>query len=409
VVLCLAGGEALYADMGHFGALPIRLAWYGLALPALAINYMGQGALLLRAPADAARPFYSIVPAWGLIPLVILATLATVVASQALISAVFSLTRQASQLGLGPRVQTRHTSHDSAGQIYLPTINWLMMMGTIAIVLIFRRSDHLAAAFGLAVSMTMSVTTVIFVAFARTRWHWSNLRVLWVAGVFMLIDKAFVIANTLKFIEGGWLPVLIGTLLFLLSFSWFYGMRVLRQSRADTGLPIDILISSLADSPPHRVHGTAVFMMAPGSSAPVALLHHLKHNQVLHERVVLLTILTEESPRVELADCLTIAELQIGVIRIVARYGYMQEANVPNLLELAQKQLGCCLYDPMSTSFYLGRETLSVPHDGNFFANMFLHLFIWLHKNELDSTSHFGIPPNRVVELGARLDLVRHH
>jgi len=406
VVLCLTGGEALYADMGHFGAYPIRLAWYCLALPALVANYLGQGALILRNPAAAARPFYTIVPDWALYPMVVLATLATVVAAQALISAVFSLTRQASQLGLSPRVLTRHTSSSSVGQIYLPALNWILMVGTIAIVLIFRTSDSLAAAFGLAVSTTMAITTIIFAAVARTRWSWSRLRVGIVAGVFMIADLAFVAANAMKFAEGGWLPFSIGVVTFIVTFAWFTGLRVLRESRSDSGLPIELLIESLVAAPPHRVHGTAVFMMAPGPSSPVALLHHLKHNQVLHERIVLLTILTEEVPRVKNEERLTVTEMPIGFTKTVARYGYMEAANVPKLLELAERQIACCLYDPMSTSFYLGKESLSAPFSGKLMMNLLLQLFIWLHKNELDSTTHFGIPPNRVVELGARLDLV---
>jgi KUP system potassium uptake protein len=406
VVLCLTGGEALYADMGHFGAYPIRLAWYGLALPSLVMNYLGQGALILRTPSAAVRPFYSIVPEWGLYPMVVLATLATVVAAQALISAVFSLTRQASQLGLSPRVLTRHTSSSSFGQIYLPSLNWILMIGTIAIVLIFRTSDSLAAAFGLAVSTTMAITTIIFAAVAYTRWSWSKARVGLVAGVFMVADLAFVAANAMKFFDGGWLPLLIGVVTFLITFSWFTGLRVLRESRIDSGLPMDLLIDSLVANPPHRVHGTAVFMMAPGPSAPVALLHHLKHNQVLHEHVVLLTLFTEEVPRIPDTGRLTFTNLALGFKKIVARYGYMEAANVPKLLELAEQQAGCCLYDPMSTSFYLGRETLSAPYKGGLVTNLLLRLFVWLHKNELDSTTHFGIPPNRVVELGARLDLV---
>jgi KUP system potassium uptake protein len=405
VVLCLTGGEALYADMGHFGARPIRLAWYILALPALAINYLGQGALLLRDPTAAARPFYSTVPAWGLYPMVILATLATVVASQALISAVFSLTRQASQLGLSPRVETKHTSASAAGQIYLPALNWMLMLGTIAVVLIFRSSDNLAAAFGLAVSTTMAITTILFAAFARTRWHWSRLRIGLVAGVFMVADLAFVAANAMKFAEGGWLPFGIGTITFLITFAWFTGQRVLRESRGDAGLSIDDLVSSLALSPPHRVHGIAVFMNPASASVPTALLHHLKHNQILHDRVVLLTVIVDEAPRVADGERMHIECLELGFVKIEAHFGYMEEANVPALLILASGQTGLTLYDPMSTSFYLGREALVAPGTGNIVSRLLLRLFIWLHKNELDATSHFCIPPNRVVELGARLDL----
>jgi len=406
VVLCLTGGEALYADMGHFGARPIRLAWYGLALPALTASYLGQGALLLREPAAATRPFYATVPAWALYPMVVLATLATVVAAQALITAVFSLTRQASRLGLSPRVATRHTSASAAGQIYLPALNWMLMLGTIALVLIFRSSDNLAAAFGLAVSTTMAITTVLFAAFADTRWHWPRWRIALMAGTFLIVDMAFVAANAMKFADGGWLPFVIGLLTFLVTIAWFTGLRVLRASRADSGFPVEVLISSLALSPPHRVGGTAVFMTPPGDSAPVALLHHLKHNQVLHERVVLLTIVTDEAPRVADSARMTADCLEIGFVRIVAHYGYMEEVNVPALLELASPQSGCTLYDAMSTSFYLGRESLTLPASGNLALRGLLRLFVWLHKNELDATAHFAIPPNRVVEMGARLDLV---
>jgi KUP system potassium uptake protein len=406
VVLCLTGAEAFYADMGHFGARPIRLAWYALALPSLAASYLGQGALLLRDPAAADRPFYSTVPTWGVYPMVILATLATVVAAQALISAVFSLTRQGSQLGLCPRVETRHTSASTAGQIYLPALNWILMLGTIALVLIFRSSDNLAAAFGLAVSTTMAITTMLFAAFADKRWHWPKWRIGLVAGTFMVVDLAFVVANAMKFADGGWLPFIIGLVVFVITFAWWSGLRVLRESRADSGFPIDALISSLAHAPPHRVHGTAVFLMPPGTSAPVALLHHLKHNQVLHEQVVLLTILTDEAPRVADSVRMTVDCLEIGFIKITAHYGYMEEANLPALLEIASTHAGCALYDPLCTSFYLGRDTLRPPSEGNLAMRALMRLFIWLHKNELDATSHFGIPPNRVVELGARLDLV---
>lgn len=406
VVLCLTGGEALYADMGHFGARPIRLAWYGLALPALIASYLGQGALLLRDPGAAAHPFYSTVPAWALYPMVLLATLATVVAAQALISAVFSLTRQAAQLGLAPRFATKHTSDSSIGQIYLPALNWMLMLGTIAVVLIFKSSASLAAAFGLAVSTTMAITTILFAAFASRRWQWSKTRIAVVAGVFMIVDIAFVVANSMKFAEGGWLPFAIGTLTMLITFAWYTGVQVLQASRSESGLPLDLFVSSLALSPPHRVQGTAVFMMPPGAAAPTALLHHLKHNQVLHEHVVVLTLIIDEAPRVADSARMQVSCMDIGFIRIIAHFGYMEEVNVPALLLLAGEQTGCTLFDLMTTSFYMGRESLVEPGAGNILRRLLLKLFIWLHKNELDATSHFQIPPNRVVELGARLDLI---
>jgi KUP system potassium uptake protein len=406
VVLCLTGGEALYADMGHFGARPIRLAWYGLALPALTASYLGQGAVLLREPAAAARPFYSMVPSWGVYPMVVLATLATIVASQALISAVFSLTRQAAQLGLSPRVTIKHTSSSTAGQIYLPGINWVLMFATIGVVLLFRSSDRLAAAFGIAVSTTMAITTILFAAFARVRWKWPLWRVALVAGTFMVIDMAFLVANAMKFADGGWLPLAIGSLTFVASLAWLFGLRALRKSRQDSGLPLDVFIASLAASQPYRIKGTGVFLMAAGTSVPTTLLHHLKHNQVLHEHVVLLTLLTEEIPRVPQAGRFTVEALELGFTRIVARYGYLEAVDVPKLLERVSVKIGRACSDPMETSFYLGRESLVPPERGNIFKRLLLHLFVRMHKNELDVTSHLGLPPNRVVELGARLDLV---
>ena len=406
VVLCLTGGEALYADMGHFGARPIRLAWYGLALPALSVSYLGQGALLLRNPDAAQRPFYSTVPAWGLYPMVVLATLATIVASQALISAVFSLTRQAAQLGLSPRVMVKHTSSSTAGQIYLPALNWILMAATIAVVLGFRTSDSLAAAYGIAVSTTMTITTMIFAAFARVRWKWPLWRVAGVAGVFLVVDVAFLVANAMKFLDGGWLPLSIGALMFLVSASWLIGLRALQNARRDSGVPMGAFIASLAVAPPHRVNGTGVFLMSAGNSVPTTLLHHLKHNQVLHEQVVLLTLLTEEIPRVAQAERFKVERLELGFVRLEGRYGYMEMLDAPQLLEQALRKAQCPAYDAMTTTFYLGRESLSVQTKQNPVRLLLLRLFRLLRKNELDATAHLGIPVDRVVEMGARLDLV---
>jgi KUP system potassium uptake protein len=406
VVLCLTGGEALYADMGHFGAKPIRLAWYGLALPALAMNYLGQGALLLRTPGVADRPFYTMVPSWGLYPMVVLATLATIVASQALISAVFSLTRQAAQLGLSPRVTIKHTSSSTAGQIYLPGLNWVLALATIAVVLGFRTSDSLAAAYGIAVSTTMAITTMLFAALARVRWKWPVWRVAVVAGVFQVIDLAFVGANAMKFADGGWLPLSIGILTFGISTSWLLGLRALHRARRESGLPLAPFIQSLAGAGLHRVNGTGVFLMAAGDLVPVTMLHHLKHNQVLHEQVVLLTLLTEEIPRVALSERFKVERLELGFVRIVARYGYLEMLDVPRLLERALTDAGCPNYDPMTTTFYLGRESFSVQTKRRPARRLLLDLFTVLRRNEVDATAHLGLPPNRVVEMGARMDLV---
>lgn len=405
VVLCLTGGEALYADMGHFGARPIRFAWYGLALPALTANYLGQGALLLRNPAAAARPFYTLVPGWALYPMVVLATLATIVASQALISAVFSLTRQAAQLGLSPRVTVRHTSSSTAGQIYLPGLNWVLMIGTIAVVLGFRTSDSLASAFGIAVSTTMAITTMLFAAFARVRRKWPIWRIVLVAGTFLLADLAFVAANAMKFADGGWLPLTIGAVTFLISTAWLVGLRALQQARRDSGFPLSAFIASIAGSPPHRVHGTGVFLMAAGDSVPTTLLHHLKHNQVLHEQVILLTLLTHEIPRVARAERFKVSRLEQGFVRIEGSYGYLDVLDVPQLLEDALAHAKCQVYDAMTTTFYLGRESLVVKSHKQPGRRFLLSVFSVLRKNELEATAHLKLPPNRVVEMGARLDL----
>ncbi len=404
VVLCLTGGEALYADMGHFGARPIRLAWYCLALPALSVNYLGQGALLLRNAGAADRPFYSLVPSWGVYPMVVLATLATIVASQALISAVFSLTRQAAQLGLSPRVAIKHTSSNTAGQIYLPSLNWVLMVCTIAIVLGFRTSDKLAAAYGIAVSTTMAITTLLFAAFARVRRQWPVWHVALIAGGFMVVDVAFVSANTMKFADGGWLPLGIGALTFLISTSWLIGLRALHRARKDSGLPLAAFIASIAATPPHRVSGTSVFLMAAGDSIPTTLLHHLKHNQVLHEQVILLTLLTHETPWVPLAERYNVRRLEQGFVRIEGHYGYLDTLDVPQLLEQALPRAKCPRYDAMTTTFYLGRDSLSV-QTHSFGRGLLLSLFALLRRNELDATEHLGLPPNRVIEMGARLDL----
>jgi KUP system potassium uptake protein len=405
VVLCLTGGEALYADMGHFGRRPIRLAWYALALPALMLNYLGQAALLLRDPAAAERPFYAMVPSWGLYPMVVLATLATIVASQALITAVFSLTHQAMQLGLSPRFRVVNTSAQTRGQIYVPALNWLLMGATVAVVLGFHTSASLAAAFGLAVSATMAITTVLFAALARRRWHWSLTRVAAVSGLFLAVDSAFVGANVLKFADGGWLPLLLGSAVFLLMFAWRYGRRQLAVARLGMGLKPEDLVKALKLSPPHRVEGTAVFLSERSGEVPTVLTHHLKHNQVLHQRVVLLTLETADAPRVDPSARMRWEDLGAGFVRVVVSYGFMESPDVPSLLQQASSESGQPLFDPMRTSFYLGRSTLTLPHSRRPVRHALLHAFLWLRRNELDATAHFGLPVNRVIELGARLEL----
>jgi KUP system potassium uptake protein len=406
VVLCLTGGEALYADMGHFGRRPIRLAWYGLALPALILSYLGQAALLLRDPEAASRPFYAMVPGWALLPMVGLATLATIVASQALISAVFSLSSQATQLGLSPRQRVVHTSAATRGQIYMPTLNWLLMLATIAVVLGFRTSASLAAAFGLAVSATMAITTVLFMALARQRWGWSWRRIVAMTGVLMVADWAFVGANAFKIADGGWLPLSLGALLLLAMGSWHYGRAQMALAhQPGDGLALEDFIDSLRSGQLHRVEGTAVFLNENSREVPKILLHHLKHNQVLHERVVLLSLQTLDVPRVPESDRLQWQDLGFGFMRLIGKYGFMERPDLPTLLQQASTACSEDLFDPMRTSFYMGRETVTLRRAGSWLSQTLLRVFIWQRRNEVEASAHLGIPANRVVELGAWLEL----
>jgi KUP system potassium uptake protein len=407
VVLCLTGGEALYADMGHFGARPIRIAWYCLALPSLALSYLGQAALLLREPTAASRPFYAMVPPWALYPMVALATAATIIASQALIAAVFSLTRQAAQLGYAPRVDVVQTSGAAIGQVYLPGLNWVLLAGTIAIVLAFRSSDRLAAAFGLAVSATMAITTVLFAAVARRRWRWSWWRVAGLAGVFLVADVSFVVANAFKFVDGGWLPLVIGAVVFVTMSTWYTGQRWLNHATRERGLPIDDFLKSLALNPPHRIRGTGVFLTGEPDAVPLVLLHHLKHNQVLHECVIVLTLMTEEVPRVAADRRVEVTDLALGFHSVVAHNGFMEEPDVPAIMTRAAALSPTIRDEPARTTYYLGRITV-VPPSSRDSARMFrwrVKLFRLLRQNERSATLYFGIPANRVVELGTRVEL----
>jgi len=405
VILCLTGGEALYADMGHFGTLPIRVSWYSLALPALTLSYLGQAAHLLDHPSAASRPFYSTVPSPLLYPMVALATLATIVASQALISAVFSLTRQATQLGFLPRVNIVHTSGSVVGQIYLPALNWILMFATIAIVLIFRSSDRLAAAFGLAVSATMAITTILFGAMARRRWRWSRLAVASVCGLFLIADLSFVAANVVKFVDGGWLPLLIGSAVFLVMSTWSAGQKLLQESVRERSIPLSDFLESLSRHPPHRIRGTGVFLAREGEGVPVVLLHHLKHNQVLHETIVLLTITTADIPVVAEDARITTETLIMGFHRVVGRYGFMEDPDASAILQQAARA-GLPI-DCDRITYYLGRTTL-VPHGERTTKRMGwlrLMLFGFLKRNDRSATLYFNMPPNRVVELGTRVEL----
>jgi KUP system potassium uptake protein len=388
------------------------MAWYYLALPALMLSYLGQAALLLHDPAAAIRPFYSMVPLWALYPMVALATAATIIASQALIAAVFSLTQQAVQLVYSPRVQVVHTSGATRGQIYLPGLNWVLLAATLAIVLAFKSSDRLAAAFGLAVSATMAITTFLFAAVARVRWRWPMWRVVALAGAFVIADVSFLAANTFKILDGGWLPLVIGAAVFAIMSTWYVGNGLLRDATRERGFPIEEFLTSLALNPPHRVCGIGVFLAADAGVVPLVLLHHLKHNQVLQETVVLLTIVTEDVPRVTDDKRIEITDLTLGFHAVVAHYGFMEQPDVPKVMAqaaAANTDAGRegIRDEPARTSYYLGSVTVippSRPAAGRM-RRWRVKFFELLKRNERSATLYFNIPANRVVELGTRVEL----
>jgi KUP system potassium uptake protein len=404
-VLCLTGGEALYADMGHFGRRPIRLAWFALAFPSLLLSYLGQGSTLLLDPGAVAQPFFRSAPASVLYPLVALATVATVIASQGLITAVFSLTSQAVQLGLSPRLRVLHTSSQQIGQIYLPALNWMLMLACLSLVVGFGSSARLAAAFGLAVSGTMAITTVLFMAVARTRWRWSVSRVAVVGGAFLLVDLTFLGANLLKVRDGGWIPLAIGLVIFTLFTTWRRGMALLRQaaarSAADTS-DIAPLLRSLQDGSAARVRGTAVYLHTVAAGIPRTMMHNLKHNRVVHERVVFLTIETSGVPFVAANDRVNVTALADGFWRVIVRHGFVEEVDVPQALELAAVQN--LPFRSAETTYFLGRETIARAAKSGL-APWRATLFAVMHRNAVPTSAHFKLPPNRVVELGAQVEI----
>jgi KUP system potassium uptake protein len=402
VVLCVTGGEALYADMGHFGAGPIRRAWYVVVMPALLINYFGQGALLLQNPASAANPFYEMVPRGWLYPMVVIATVASVVASQALISGAFSLTRQAVQLGYWPRVRVVHTSGRAEGQIYIPEINWLLLLCCLALVAGFKSSDRLASAYGIAVTGTMAITTLLFYFVVRTRWRWSAPRALLLVSVFLVFDLSFLGANVSKFLDGGWVPVLVAAVVYTVMTTWKTGRALLAEHAAGASLPLKLFVEEIEANQPHRVAGTAVFMSSTRRGTPNVLLHHLKHNKVLHQQIVILSVVTDAVPEVPAADRLRVKSFGAGVWALTAHYGFMESPDVPAVLRglrthgLAVREHDC--------SYYLGRETLLLGGSGNM-AGWRKWLFSFLSRNARPATDFFALPANRVVEMGAQIKL----
>jgi KUP system potassium uptake protein len=403
VFLVVTGGEALYTDMGHFGRGPIRKAWFGLVLPSLLLNYFGQGVLLLRDPSAARNPFYLLAPDWAIYPLVVLGTGAAAIASQAVISGAFSNTRQAMQLGYCPRMEVVHTSAEERGQIYLPGLNLVLLVGVVALVLGFRTSSALAGAYGIAVATAMLMTTCMAYIVARERWGVRRVVALPVAGVFLGSELAFFTANSVKIPDGGWFPLVLAVVLFTLMTTWKRGREILGAKLRAASMDLkDLMTSFEGEHAPVRVPGTAVFMTGNPEGSPPALLHNLKHNKVLHEQVVLLTIASEDVPHVPPEERVEVEPLEQGFVRVIARYGFMENPSIPDILKRGREK--GLQFQLMSTSFFLGRETL-IPSKKPGMAMWREALFSWMSRNARSATAFFRIPPNRVVELGTQVEL----
>jgi KUP system potassium uptake protein len=402
VFLAVTGGEALYADMGHFGKTPIRIAWFALVLPALILNYLGQGALLLLDSEAARQPFFLLAPAWALFPLVGIATAAAIIASQALISGAFSLTQQAIQLGYAPRLNIEHTSSHEIGQVYVPQVNFALMVSTVLIVLGFGSSSALAAAYGIAVTMTMVITAVLLHVIAVERWRWPRPLALTVTSAFLAIDLTFFGANLLKVFQGGWLPILIGGCIFTAMTTWKTGRRVVAARLVARAIPVDHFIAAIMAAPPIRVPGTAVFMTAQPRGIPPALAHNMRHNKMLHERVVLLTVNTAPVPHVPENRRITVEEIGAGMYTIRLVYGFMEDPHVPDALRDA-RTAGLDI-DTEDITYFLGRETILVTGRRGM-ARWREKLFVLMTRNAVGAMAFFRLPPERVVELGVQVEI----
>jgi KUP system potassium uptake protein len=401
VFLCITGGESLYADLGHFGRRPIRLAWFGIVLPSLLLDYYGQGALLLRDP-TVHNVYYQLAPEWARVPMVALSSIAAVIASQAVISGTFSVTAQAMQLGYCPRMAVLHTSETAIGQIYLPAINWTLMLACCGLVLGFQSSSHLAAAYGVAISIDMNVTSVLlfFCALLVWRWHWAAAAAM--AGLFLAVDLAFFGANFAKVAHGGWFPLLVTAVIFTLVSTWNRGRHRLSARLRAAAFPIDTFLADVRAKPPMRVPGTAVFMAGNPNATPSSLLHNLKHNKVVHERVVILTVRTEPIPYVADDERCDLVDRGDGFFSLAMRFGFKEEPNVP--AALADLQPGGAPFKPMETSYFLGRETIVLSGRSGM-AAWRRRLFAWMSRNALNASTFFSLPPNRVVELGMNVEI----
>ena len=403
VVLAVTGGEALYADMGHFGAPPIRHGWYFFVLPCLLLNYLGQGALVLEHPELVRNPFYESVPGWALYPMIGLATLAAVIASQAVITGAYSVSRQAMQLGYIPRMRIKHTSHDTIGQIYIPGINWLLMTMVLGLVLAFRSSSNLAVAYGISVSATMLIDTLLLALVARELWPRCGWAVWRRCVPFFLIDLGFVVANGAKLMQGAWFPVVLGMVLFMLMRTWRRGRELMREELRKDGIRVDTFLPGLMLAPPARVPGTAVFLTTDGTVVPHALLHNLKHNKVLHERNVFLTVETLQVPHAPVDQRIRLEHIGEDFHRIVVRFGFMETPDVPLALMRACDAGGMSI-DPMDTTYFASRETI-VASARRGMPVWRDKLFAFMHRNAAPATGFFRIPGNRLVELGSQVEI----
>lgn len=402
VVLAITGVEALYADMGHFGKLPIRIAWFSVVLPSLVLNYFGQGALLLKSPEAIKNPFFLLAPDWALIPLLILATLSTVIASQAVISGVFSLTRQAVRLGYLSPMRIIHTSERESGQIYIPAVNWILYFAVVLVIISFEHSSNLAAAYGIAVTGTMVLTSILACTVAVKNWHWNKLLVILIGFAFLCVDIPLFMANAQKIFSGGWLPLCLGLVMFIIMTTWkSERFRLLRRVH-EHGNSLEALIASLEKSPPVRVSGTAVYMSRALNVIPFALLHNLKHNKVLHERVILLTLRTEDAPYVHNVRRVAIEQLSPTFWRVVASYGWRETPNVEDIFHRCGLEgLSCRM---METSFFMSHESLTIGKRP-WYLRLRGKLFVLLQRNALRAPDQFEIPPNRVIELGTQMEI----
>jgi KUP system potassium uptake protein len=403
VFLALTGGEALYADMGHFGPRSIRIAWLALVFPALLLNYFGQAAYVLANPEAIKNPFYKMVPDWGLYPMVGLATCATVIASQAVISGAFSVTRQAIQLGYVPRLKLLHTS-DSIGQIFVPFVNWSLFVAVCVLVLWFQNSSSLANAYGIAVAATMVIECCLAMVVARLIWKWKMWMVVLVIGSMAVVDAFFLASNAVKFTAGGWVPVLIGTAIFGMLMTWKRGRALMFRRLTEQGIPLKPFLEGLDSHPPVKVQGTAIFMSSTVDTVPHALLHNLKHNKILHEQTVFLTIVTHDVPRVPREDRVQLERLLNGFYRLEAWYGFTEQPDIDEILAASRLRYGMH-FDVMDTSFFLSRETVIPTSEITGMALWRDHLFAWMSRNATRATDFFNIPPNRVVELGTHIEI----